>query len=52
MTKLSDFEYYTRRLREEQERGTAAADETIAKTHARMADAYRAKLESLRQHKA
>ena len=47
MTKLSDRDYYERRLREERNLEAAATDEAIARTHAKLAAAYTEKLASI-----
>lgn len=44
----SDFDYYTRRLREERQAVETATDEGIRRAHATMADTYAAKLQGMR----
>lgn len=47
MTKLSDRDYYARRLAEERALQAAATDEAIARTHAKLAAAYAEKLAAI-----
>jgi hypothetical protein len=47
MTKLSDRDYYLRRLRDERALEAAADDDATAHAHAKMVAAYLAKLAAL-----
>ena len=52
MTKPTDRDYYTRRLHEERSMAAAAPDETTARIHASLAEAYAQKLAAFGETRA